>query len=51
MDKAEEGDSMVGELLDLLRHPYEKQPDKENFAQTPEWAQHRPGSTMLSCSS
>jgi serine/tyrosine/threonine adenylyltransferase len=53
IDKAEKGDfSMVVELLDLLRHPYDEQPDMEKFAQKrPEWARHRPGSSMLSCSS
>ncbi|MCU0614905.1 MAG: protein adenylyltransferase SelO family protein, partial [Desulfobacterales bacterium] len=53
IDRAEKGDfSMVGELLDLLRHPYDEQSDKEKFAEKrPEWARHRPGSSMLSCSS
>ena len=39
IDKAEAGDnSMVGELLELLRHPYDEQPDQERFAeQRPEW--------------
>jgi uncharacterized protein YdiU (UPF0061 family) len=53
IDKAEQGDfSRVQELLDLVRHPYEDQPGKEAFAEKrPEWARHRPGCSMLSCSS
>lgn len=53
IDKAEKGDfSMIWELLDLLKHPYDEQPEKEGFAQKrPEWARHKPGSSMLSCSS
>jgi uncharacterized protein YdiU (UPF0061 family) len=53
IDKAENNDfSLVWELLDVMRRPYDDQPGKEKFTRKrPEWARHKPGCSMLSCSS
>lgn len=54
IDQAEQGDySEISRLLEIMRHPYEEQPDfeAEYARKRPEWARHRPGSSQLSCSS
>ena len=53
IDQSEQGDhTLVWELLDLLRNPYDEQPKMVHWAaKRPDWARHRVGCSMLSCSS
>jgi serine/tyrosine/threonine adenylyltransferase len=53
IDEAEGGDPSVLEtLLEVLRHPCNERPKYEHFAaKRPEWARHKPGCSILSCSS
>lgn len=53
IDKADTGDySLIEEFYMLLKSPYSEQPDSEQwFAKRPEWARHKVGCSMLSCSS
>ncbi len=53
IDKADNGDySLIEELHEMLKKPYSEQSKYEKwFAKRPEWARHKVGCSMLSCSS
>ncbi len=53
IDAADKGDySVIEELYELLKKPYDEQVEQEKwFVKRPEWARHKVGCSMLSCSS
>ena len=54
IDAAEKEDySIAVELLELMKTPYDEHENHEKkwFQKRPEWARHRVGCAMLSCSS
>jgi uncharacterized protein YdiU (UPF0061 family) len=53
IEKADKGDyALISELFNLLKNPYKEQAEHEKwFAKRPDWARHKVGCSMLSCSS
>ena len=46
------GYSVLNELVELLKKPYDEQPTLEKwYAKRPDWAREKIGCSMLSCSS
>ncbi|WP_445735803.1 protein adenylyltransferase SelO [Mariniflexile sp.] len=53
IDDADKGDyKLIDGLFQMLKKPYDEQPEQEKwFAKRPDWARHKVGCSMLSCSS
>ncbi|WP_460217759.1 protein adenylyltransferase SelO [Psychroserpens sp. MEBiC05023] len=53
IDDANKGNyKLIDDLFQLLKQPYAEQPENEKwFSKRPDWARHKVGCSMLSCSS
>ena len=53
IDDADEGNyELIDELFRMLKMPYDEQPEYQKwFVKRPDWARHKVGCSMLSCSS
>jgi uncharacterized protein YdiU (UPF0061 family) len=53
IDAADKGEyELLNEIFTLLKNPYSEQKENQKwFAKRPEWARHKVGCSMLSCSS
>jgi uncharacterized protein YdiU (UPF0061 family) len=53
IDQADQGNyELIAELYQVLKKPYDEQPEHMRwYAKRPEWARHKVGCSMLSCSS
>jgi len=53
IDDADKGDyKLIDELFTMLKKPYAEQPENQKwFTKRPDWARHKVGCSMLSCSS
>ena len=53
IEAADKGDyTLINELFNLLKKPYEEQTEYQKwFVKRPDWARHKVGCSMLSCSS
>ncbi len=53
IEAADKGDyTVIDELFNLLKKPYDEQAEHQKwFAKRPDWARHKVGCSMLSCSS
>ncbi|MGB0981750.1 MAG: protein adenylyltransferase SelO [Winogradskyella sp.] len=53
IDAADKGDyNLIDNLFNLLKQPYNEQPEHQKwFSKRPDWAKHKVGCSMLSCSS